>query len=225
MQRGQSMWILTKMAMIFFIGSLALLLLIFGGFTRIGLCKASAEASSNRVATAINQIINSPLEDERRVVFVEPALAIGESKSARYNMTITNRVLNDPAKPFNTLLILAQSQQEADCRGGIAVNYQKSFHDNNRLFLLSPRSVSSPSSEFRQTITLKPSVLSTEPDYLLRTKFVIVMKCTSKTIAQEKYLFIQDCVEESEAGCIKFDSALVLSGSGNEIKSICSFTA
>lgn len=220
------MWILTKMAMIFFIGALALILLVFGGFTRTGLCASSAESASNRIAAAINQIINSPLEDERRVVPVEPALAIGESKNARYTITITNRVLADSSRPFNQLLISTQSQLDKGCKAGVAVAYPKQLQQNNRLFLLSPRTVNAPSSEFRQAITLKPSILSNEEDFILRTKYVVVMKCTSKTVALEKYLFIQDCTEDSPESCIRFDSAIGLgsrSGGANEIQDICSF--
>lgn len=213
---------MTKMAMIFFISALGIILLIFGGFTRTGLCASSAESASNRIASAINQIINSPLEDERRVVPVEPALAIGESKSSRYTLNVTNRVLGDASRPFNQLLISAQSSFDSSCKGGVAVAYPKELQQNNRIFLLSPRSQTTPSSEFRQTIILKPSILSSEPDFLLRTRHVVVMKCTSKTVARDKYLFIQDCTEDDSDDCVKFTSAVSLGGQ-NRIQDICSF--
>src|SRR5512135_1345415 len=98
-----AMWVLTKMAMLFFIAALAGILLVFGSYQQTGLCNEEARSISDRVASGLSQVINSPVEDERRVIQLEPSLALGDGNRARYTLNLTRRI-TDSGTAFNALL-------------------------------------------------------------------------------------------------------------------------
>ena len=235
MARGQSLWILTKIAMVFFVGSLALIIVAFGGFAKTGLCESSAQGTSSRIANAINQIMNSPLEDERRVIPLENSLAVGEGKSSLYHIVIAKRV-PEVLKDANQLVITTSSEHDAGCSAGIQASYPNSLEFSGpptaqapsgsqrteRLFLISDRHEPAQG-PFEGGILLKPSLPEDkETANNLRTKFIVVMSCTNKTITREKYVFLQDCIQDVSENCINFDSATTIGG--NDVSSICGFT-
>jgi len=217
LRSGQSMWVLTKVAMLFFIGSLALILVVFGGFTRTGLCEASAQAASARVSLAVSQILNSPLEDERRLVPLEPGLAVGESRSAKYNMTIARRAL--PGKNFGALWFYTQSETDSACKGGLQVAFPAYLAPRLQLLNAQDRRAAIPG--FDDAIVLKPSMTFDEEQNRgpgERTRAVVVIKCTRKTIAQDVYIFIQDCIHDDAEQCLNFKSVNV-----TDVGNVCEF--
>lgn len=238
LRRGQSLWILTKMAMIFFIAALAIILVLFGGIVKGGLCKSSADSTNARIANALNQVINSPLEDERRVIPLETSLAIGESKSSRYKIEIAKRTPN-PAAEAGFLIISTRSEIDESCSSGLQVSYPKSFEfklnpdgsvdsPQERLFLISDRS-ETLSGTFNKRVTILPSLASdkeTSSPRNFRSRFIVVMSCTSKEVARNKYFFIEDCSPEradaDSDSCLNFKSPISVAG-GGAISSICSF--
>lgn len=224
------------MAMIFFIGALAVIIVLFGGIVKGGLCQASAQSTNMRIANAINQVINSPLEDERRVLPLETSLAIGESKSSRYSITISKRTPDKTAES-GFLIISTQSEIDPSCASALQVSYPKSYEFDERLpssdkakqrlFLVSSgRDTDAnfpPGDVFNKRITILPS-LAKETTANRRSEFIVVMGCTSKTVTREKHFFVQDCALHppfDPKDCINFDTADVVEN--NNIRSICSF--
>ncbi len=213
MKRGDTaMWALTKMAMLFFIASLAGILLVFGGYEKTGLCNEEARQISNRIASGITQLLNTPVEDERRVIQLAPSLALGESSRARYFMEITRRSLS-PDKPFNALVISVTSEADSRCSAGVQVTYSKALDNDasvpggKRFFLLpapapvpSSRSVPSP-----EKLVLRPSVL--KADYGDRTTFVALLKCTEKKTRLKTFYWLQDCTQRDSSACINLETA------------------
>ncbi len=231
MLRGDTaMWVLTKMAMLFFITALAGVLLVFGGLQQTGLCNEEARAISDRVASGLTQVINSPVEDERRIVQLEPALAIGDGRSARYTLNITRRLVG--GQPFNALRISAFSDADRSCNSGVQVTYNKAWDnaDDKRLFFIPsasgsvlPRYYASPPNEF-ETMMLRPSVLNPTL-HGKRSTFVAIVKCTQKRVGQKTFVFIQDCTQQDARLCIGFSSAEAgMQNNRGSIDDLCGFT-
>ncbi|GEM_PF-2629770 len=241
LRSGQSMWVLTKIAMLFFIGALALILVLFGGIVKGGLCQSSAASTNVRIANAINQVINSPLEDERRVIPLEAFLAVGESSSARYTIDISKRKL-DSSLNAAYLIISTQSEIDNNCKSALQVSYPKLYEfgsggplSQTRLFLISDRTTTGSSTDpIKQTITLLPALAQErQKANNYRSKFIIVMSCTNKTVSREKYLFIEDCANDDTGGnpgssdrCLNFgkpNTYAANAANAPSISSVCSF--
>lgn len=244
MRSGQSMWILTKMAMLFFIAALALILVLFGGIVKGGLCQSSAQSTNARIANAINQVLNSPLEDERRVIPIENSLAIGDSKSSRYSIAMAKRMPDpNPTVKSGFLILTTTSELDPSCTSGLQVAYPKTYEYSGgaspvareRLYLVSERTESGASlaGAFKSRITLLPSLspdkeTTAPPSH--RSKFIVVMGCTNKTITREKYFFIQDCWHDDSNDCLNFKLNTTEAGipdssvGDNYVPSICSFS-
>jgi hypothetical protein len=217
------MWVLTKMAMLFFIASLAGVLLIFGGYQQTGLCNEEARAISDRVSSGLSQVINSPVEDERRIIQLEPALSVGDGKSARYTLNITRRITDRPE--FNTLLISAYSDANRGCNSGVQVTYNKRWDDANDKRLFFMPATSSPPRYYRgafETMALRPSVLNPAVQGP-RSTFVALVKCTQKNVGRKVYVFIQDCTQQDAKLCIGFSSNKQGENAPGSIESLCGF--
>ena len=208
MVRGDAaLWILTKMAMLFFIVALSGILLSIGGTERSALCSNEAYIISRTVAQSLNEVVNSPLEDELRVIKLQTALSSGSGSAARYKLQISilERFLlsGAPDPKFNSLLINVSSDADANCRGGITFLYPKALDlpprvsaggaplVSKRLFLIKSsneagRSVYDPAARnptsptrLSEGIILKPS---TQRANEVRTRFLAIMKCSQKAI-------------------------------------------
>ncbi len=211
MHRGDTaLWILTKMAMLFFIISLAALLLVFGGKAREGLCLSQAHTLSQTIATAISQVIDSPLEDERRVVGIPTVLSLGSGTNSRYTITISRWNTLDPAS--NALIIQTSSDSDPSCKAGVQLTYDQSWDEGSpkRLQFVHAHSrhQSDEGNPITESMQLRPSVLcdgtegSSTCPYGPRTTFLSIVKCTTKDTQKTKHAFIQDCTQENARNCL-----------------------
>lgn len=218
------MWVLTKMAMIFFIASLAAILVIFGGYERVGLCNKEAMAISARVASGITQIFNTPVEDERRVIQLEPSLALGERARSRYSIALTKRDI--AGKDFNAVIVSVVSEADPRCSAGVQVTYSDSLDTpaaDPRLKLLGAREPTSPQTGFKrfakpvndpkdvnakERMVIKPSAISEEREGS-RSTYLTLLKCTEKKVTRATYFFVQDCTQQDSNNCINLDSGEV----------------
>ena len=226
MRRGDSaLWILTKMAMLFFIVALAFILVSFGNIERSSLCDEHAQQIAETLSAAFNQVLNSPLEDEGRTLKLETSLAIGEGKYSRYSITASKLRSKDPA--LNNLVIEVQSLADSKCRGVKSSPYPKNFDTATPpQFYFNPP-FGSDTSRYSKVISPSPLLEtmvfmpSNNVDSEHRSRYFAVLKCTSKTTAKKQYVFVQDCVSQGPSQCIstEFD----FSAGGTAATSLCGF--
>lgn len=195
------------MAMLFFIVALAAILVSLSGYERTSLCSQEARTVSLTLAQSINEIINSPLEDERRVIKLKSTVSVGNGISGRYNITISRRTTSDPALSELGIDVLSESGQ---CSAGISLKYPAALDTASpkRLVLMpgagaTGRSGASATGRVREWITLKPSAYKPGDP---RSQFLGLVKCTQKSVAGGArgpyYIFIQDCTDPDSDKCV-----------------------
>ncbi len=240
MHRGDTaLWVLTKMAMIFFIASLAAILLVFGNLQKTGLCNQEAREISGRVASAMTQLLNSPTEDERRVLQLEPSLALGDSGRGRYVMTLTRHI--NSGKPYNSLFVKVASEADPNCVGATAVSYPPEFDSSpGRLFFYPAANPPAPGSKPRdvrcaspgciaddlqaiERMVIRPAVVAPEKEGE-RSTFIALLKCTQKRVTLASYYFVQDCIKKDSRDCINLDTSTPPAGAPGSPESLCGFT-
>ncbi|MBI3587592.1 hypothetical protein HY995_05060 [Candidatus Micrarchaeota archaeon] len=214
MRRGDAaMWTLTKIAMIFFIGALAAIVMVAGGYERTGLCNEQARLISSRVSGALSQLFASPLEDERRLISLEPSLAVGEGKYSRYAVKLARHIATAPS--YNSLIVTTVSDLDPNCAGSASVTYPKVFDQDPTKGSLLLIPVSAPAgvrsgngpAPLKDWIVARPSVLN--PDvYGPRSTFISIVKCTEKNTKKTEHYLIQDCSNDKGKDCLNLDTSL-----------------
>lgn len=195
------MWILTKFALIFFIMSLFAIIFMFEQNERANLCTQQVQKVADGIANRLEQIIDSPVEDEQRSFVFEGGIPLGSRDVTRYYVNISkSEVQGEP--DTGRILIDAVPTGVKGCFGRATVPYIK-----KKLTLDSPyRFITRTVSKYKEDIiTLSPSDL----DENKRTFFLIAIKCGSKTYPPEKFLFIQDCTHRDPNDCWSFEADAV----------------
>jgi len=188
--RGQiAMWMLTKFAMIFFIGALALILLSVADIEKEGLCNVAAERTNKMITSAFIQVLNSPVEDERRIIPLESSLSIGKEDLARYEVNITLFEYGGRRE-----LRIETGVAKADCGTGSRVPLEP---DEELL------EVQMGDEDDAPYFTLNPSKPSRNQEK--RSRFLVIIKCRDKCTGATEYLLVQDCKQDDPARCIQFD--------------------
>ncbi len=191
-----SLWILTKFAMIFFIFALALIITFFGKLQQEQVCSEQAGLAAKTIASRISQVVYAPVEDERRVYKMPPAIQLGEGR-ARYELNITligetadDKFLSIQLRPIGTTL---------SCGGGNAVSVPKT----NVVFVDpgNSKTLKDPSSSIDSPLEMHPSEL--ENPATTRSKYLVVLKCSRKILPANSYLYLHNCVREKEEECLK----------------------
>lgn len=119
MTRGQiELWMLTKMAMLFFLVGLALVLTNFVGQEKRVICSSQAQSVARSIAGSITQVVNAPAEDERKVFPLEPVLSIGSSEYSRYTIYLVDR--QEPDRKFISVVVQGRDR---DCVGTDSAPY------------------------------------------------------------------------------------------------------
>ncbi|MFA6048848.1 MAG: hypothetical protein WC792_02800 [Candidatus Micrarchaeia archaeon] len=188
-----SLWILTKFAMIFFIFALALIITFFGKIQQEQSCGQSADLMAKAISSRISQVLYAPVEDERRVYKMPPAIQLGEGR-ARYEMNLT-RIGGDIADQFMSIS-LRPLGMSISCGGGDQV----SLAGTNVVFV-DPHNVKQLQDLAGEDyLVLHPSELE---DFSKKSRFLVVLKCSTKKYPPQKYLYLHDCASDEEPGCIK----------------------
>ncbi len=200
--RGFALWILTKFAMLFFIFALAGILLQMSVAQQSGACATQAGDAASGITAKISQVIFSPSEDERQTYSLVGALPVG-SNGVRYGINMTYRVLAS-SNGNAGLYIKLGSLSEVSCDSG--TNIGLGAPGKYTVVFVSPSGMqkAAPGSMMRLTP-------SEGTEGLKRSRYVIILKCAQKSPGGNRYLFIQDCHQESLADCseLNFDSATV----------------
>ena len=193
MKRGDmALWILTKMAMLFFIFALSFFLLQVGGFHEQGVCTSQANIVTNGIASRISQVAFSPVEDERRVYSFESSISLGTGR-ARYEVGMLLRG-EDDNKKFT--INATPSSVQRKCTSGTSVV----VGDVKIVFV--PQAGAIQKWEHMDVKFFKPSAR----DPAEKSRYLVVIKCSSKYLDDNsqtrKFLFIQDCNEQDPHRCI-----------------------
>ena len=175
---------LTRFAMVFFIMSLAMIMLVFSGSEQRGLCKTQAQLAAKQIASSINQVLTSPAEDERKVIPLTAVLSVGERDRSRYSVNITKR----PESKVLTVSVVAESK---DCSAFQSVGYGE-VDDANVVFSSKLNEEAHAGVEVfagrsYDLLKLTPS----KPDD--RTSYLIVLRCMEKQGLKKKFLYLQNC--------------------------------
>ncbi|MFA4946588.1 MAG: hypothetical protein WC607_03585 [Candidatus Micrarchaeia archaeon] len=188
MLHGQmAMWMLTKFAMVFFIMALAGLLLSFSEREREGLCNTQALRVANGIGGSIAQVVNSPLEDERKVYPLESVLSTGKEDYERYEITVTHRA---PDGEHSLRVEVTAVQQGCSAAKNVPfTGYDGQTPVGFRVYLLGGAVVD-------HAFTLEPS----NPD--ARSRYFVMVKCQSKEYPFTRHLFLQDCKNENPTDCL-----------------------
>ena len=188
MKKGQlELWMLTKMAMIFFIVALSLIILNISNIEKGGLCKEQATAKSRLIAASINQVITGSTEDEILTYKFDPTLAAGGEKSDRYLTNLTFRALENNKLQFDIKVAAINDRQ---CEGTATVFLDTSRIENDIKFQSSANyQARIAESEDGKTMTLLPSNAKIGE----RTRFLVISKCTAKTFGSRPHLTFTDC--------------------------------
>ncbi len=84
-----ALWILSKTSMVFFIIALFAIVVAGTDLWKKSFCSSQADVLASQITDVMNQIINSPLEDEKRIFALESVLSIGGEKLQKYNIDVS----------------------------------------------------------------------------------------------------------------------------------------
>ena len=201
---GFELWILTKIAMLFFIIALAAIMLSMSNIQKNASCSNQAQNSVDSIGAKISQLLYSPSEDERQAYSFTTILPLGEG-GAKYTLNMTFRERESNA----SYLSLEIASPSAGCNAGTIVAVGNQTSTEVILF-------SRPGMNFAKQndfYLFEPSLL----DYASRSKYMVLVKCTQKRPGGKKLIFIEDCKEDDYSKCsmLNFDKA------GNVIDMCC----
>lgn len=176
-----ALWMLTKFAMVFFIILLAVIMVSFTDTEKQAICRTQANAIAQSVASTIINVINSPVEDERKVFALESSLSVGQKQLERYTINISNIV--SQSNPDTGSLVVSVLTV-GGCSAGASASYERSMKlvDPDTLLRLWK-----DSREKGAVIELKPS------DIYVRDYYLVLAKCRPKVKGQPDYLFTRKC--------------------------------
>lgn len=232
MIRGESpaLWILSKISMLFFIISLAAILMVASSQWRSNLCYTQALSLSQTVSSSIGDALNSPLEDQRNIVSLPYSILVGNGIDSRYSMNLSE--LSEIASngvSATDLLVSVFSQYDPSCKASVIIPFDSTQYTLFFIASLS-RKYNTPASNILQTLQFLPSL---QPDYSnggvqpnpqgLASTFVSIVKCQSKTPDKTKHLFIEDCTHKNSNKCIGLSNGDSSISSSYTLQTACGY--
>ncbi|PIO06168.1 hypothetical protein COT29_02415 [Candidatus Micrarchaeota archaeon CG08_land_8_20_14_0_20_59_11] len=183
-----ALWMLTKFAMIFFIGALALILLGMSSREQSGLCDEQAGRVTSSVSGALVQVLSSPIEDERKVYPFETSLSVGRSDFELYTVNITKHTVGDARS-----IVIDVLPRSPTCKasGSIGIDSDVVVHFSG------PRRYDTPEGP---CLTLEPSSAKQ------RSYYLVVIKCSTKRWPAEQHVYLDDCTFNNPAECITLET-------------------
>ena len=172
-----ALWMLTKFAMVFFIILLAAMLVSFSDTQKQAICKTQAQAMSRNIASTLSNVINSPVEDERKVFTLESSLSVGKSQLERYTINITN-IPSEQDPKTGSLIVHVQSG--TGCEGYARAPYDAS------VVMVDPGALLKRWAP-EGWLELRPSDLQKRDFYL------IMAKCRPKKGGFSSYMYLRQC--------------------------------
>ena len=197
--RGQiALSMLTRFSMVFFILMLFAIMVSFSNRQKEGVCDIQAQAMAKQIASTFTNVINSPTEDERKVLALLPAVS-----NERYWMEIENLPSSTNPRAGN---LRVEVKTNAQCSGGARASYDESIVID------------------RQTLVPKKTFLVFPSNTTSRDFYLVLVKCRPKKPPLKDYLFLENCrglltqdVDPDKCLPLEVDSAL----SPNRVEACC----
>lgn len=168
---------MTKFAMVFFIILLAGIMISFSDTQKTAICRTQAQSMANNIASTLSNVINSPVEDERKVVSFVSSLSVGKSQLERYTINVTNiPAQNDPKTGSLVVHVLSGM----GCEGYARASYDKT------MTIMDPTTLSSRWNA-GLSLEMRPS------DIQKRDYYLIIAKCKPKQAGFSSYLYLRQC--------------------------------
>ncbi len=183
--RGQiALWMLTKFAMVFFIIMLAGIMISFSDAQKESICQTQARSMARNIAATLTNIVNSPVEDERKVFALESSLSVGKTQLERYFINITNIPNKDD--PSTTLDESKSGSLVVHVLSGtLCEGYARASYDAN-MVMVDPVSLLSRW-KANTDLQLRPS------DIQNRDYYLIIAKCRPKVNGFTNFLYMHQC--------------------------------
>ncbi|MFH1247210.1 MAG: hypothetical protein V1644_02405 [Candidatus Micrarchaeota archaeon] len=200
MKAQLEMWILTKIAMLFFIIALALIALNISNMEKSALCGEQALATANVIASNINQVLASPVEDARVVYKFEPTIPVSKDKyGERYEVWLSEHVIAGQNKV--QLSVIVNPLSDLNCKRRVSLFYDDDKVDTffySSTFQIVPDETISPQEKI---VKLEPSL----KNVLERTKFLVIIKCKEKKLHGISMIYFDNCKNDQSNQCSPFD--------------------
>ncbi len=179
---------LTKFAMVFFIMLLAFIMVSFTDTEKQAICRTQAQAVAQSLASTLTNVINSPVEDERKVVSLESSLSLGRTDLSRYTIQIQH-VKNEGGKGgFLNVLVQTppgcdplDSARPCQCDGRGRASYEEDTR------VVNPENLGSSLWPDKTVLLLEPS------NTRRRDYYLVAAKCQPKTKGFSNYLYLAKC--------------------------------
>ncbi|MGC8851274.1 MAG: hypothetical protein ACP5O3_03555, partial [Candidatus Micrarchaeia archaeon] len=182
---------LTRFAMLFFIVSLAALMLNLSTQEKAHLCSSQADSLSAAVASQISQVLSSPVEDERKVYALTNILAVGKEEYARYNINITNHIDSNKTRNQNYFTVYVAPIANPSCSGSRYVYYNRTT-----VSFISEATDKTKNARGDTVLTIDPS------NPVKRSRYLVIIKCRPKIPGMQDQIFIENCKQENPAKCL-----------------------
>lgn len=184
-----ALWMLTKFAMIFFILALSLVLLGYTKVEKKNLCVTRAQGLASAIRSNIANVLNAPVEDERKIIPLERVLSIGQSDYVKYKIVLLNK-MSGGDQP-NSIVIDVVPMGTKDCGGGGNVAYPQ---DTKLVW-------KGKLAEEGETLELDPyGGIGGQG----RSWYLVVLKCRTKYWPADDYIWLENCLDKGLSGCIDF---------------------
>lgn len=189
------LWMLTKMAMLFFIVALSLIILNISNIEKAGLCKEQAMATSRLISSSINQVTTGSSEDEILTFKFQPTLAAGGEKTDRYVVNLSVKELQSNKMQLS---IKVAALNDKTCEASSTVFLDQRKTSRNIKLQATPYQPRTENSEEGRVLTLMPSNSKIEQ----RTRFLVIAKCSEKVFGGTQHLRFIDCGEIDPERCV-----------------------
>lgn len=193
------LWMLTKIAMLFFILSLAYIAFNISSAEKSALCASQSSATARVITSNINQVISSSAEDMRLVYRFEPSLPVSREKfGERYEVRIAQRELTDNRVQLS-VTISPFTDTSCQTRANL-------FFDSSKTrvkFISAGGEVTPEEISGEKIVTLHPSL----PEVRERSKFLVIVKCTEKRFEGTSTIYIDDCKNDNPNECSPLEEA------------------
>ena len=193
-RKAFALWILTKMAMLFFIFALAGIMLAMRAAQEQSACDTQAQNVANLVAAKVTQLLFSPAEDERQALAFTSTLPVGVG-GTKYAVNASYR-MNATGNAY--LSFHVKSLFGGSCSGSNSV----SLGQAHRFAVIFKNANGMRRAMDRDAIQFTPSAVFDQNSALnKRSMFAMLLKCGEKRPGGREYLFVEDCREDAIDGC------------------------
>ncbi len=198
MKAQLELWLLTKIAMLFFIISLSFIAINISNTEKSALCGEQALATARIIASNVNQVLAAPVEDARVVYKFEPTIPVSRERfGERYEVLLARRVTASDTQ----FSIVVRPSEDESCTRRVSLFYDPTkveTHFYSNALEEVPQTIHG-----EEAVTLSPS----HRELNQRTRFLVIVKCREKVFGGKTFIYFDDCKNENPGACSPFEPA------------------